>query len=100
VEASRKLAERAMREAISQDDRITLMFRLATERPPTEAESRILADGYLVHHDEYQKEPAKARKLLAIGEARPDLKLDAAELAAYTALASVILNLDETITKE
>ena len=100
VEASRKLAERAMREAATPNERIVRMFRLATGRPPSPEESRILADGFLAHWDEYRKDPAKARKLLAIGESRAAAKWDAADLAAHAALASVILNLDETITKE
>ena len=39
------------------------------------------------------------RKLLAVGEAPRNDKLDAAELAAWTMVASMILNLDETVTK-
>ena len=38
--------------------------------------------------------------LLAIGDTKAANTTDAAELAAYTTTASVILNLDETITKE
>ena len=41
-----------------------------------------------------------AEKLLGVGEAPRDDRLDAGELAAYTAVASVILNLDEAVTKE
>ena len=37
---------------------------------------------------------------MAVGESGRNDRLDLADLAAYTALASVILNLDETITKE
>ena len=39
-------------------------------------------------------------KLVAVGESPRDKRLDAAELAAWTTVASVILNLDETITKQ
>ena len=43
---------------------------------------------------------AAAKALLAVGDSKPDPKLDPTELAAYTLTAGVILNLDETITKE
>jgi hypothetical protein len=48
----------------------------------------------------YRREPAEARKLLGVGEAKADQQMDAAELAGWTIVASVVLNLDETITKE
>jgi len=41
-----------------------------------------------------------ALKLVGAGESRRDERLDIGELAAYTAVASLILNLDEAITKE
>jgi hypothetical protein len=49
--------------------------------------------------DHYRKEPGAARKLIAVG-ASPAANLEATELAAWTMVASTILNLDETITKE
>jgi hypothetical protein len=100
VEASRKLAERAMREAATTEDRIIRMFRLATGRTPSAAELRILADGYRAHRDEYRANSLAARKLLAVGESPPAGAIDPANLAAFTAVAAVILNLDEAITKE
>ena len=80
--------------------RINLAFRLATARKPTAKERQVLRDlaerevtGY--HHD-----PDGAQRLLHVGESKFDSKLDAGELAAWTTVASVILNLDETITKQ
>jgi hypothetical protein len=35
-----------------------------------------------------------------VGEKKPDPKIDPAELAAWTTVARVILNMDETITKQ
>jgi len=43
---------------------------------------------------------AAAEKLLAVGDTKRNDKLDASELAAYTMVANLILNLDETVTKE
>jgi hypothetical protein len=101
VEAARALAQRVIKEAgAAPEDRITLAFRLATARPPRPAERRVLLDGLAQHLATYRKDPAAARKLINAGASRPDAKLDVAELAAYTAIASLILNLDEVITKE
>jgi len=99
VEASRKLAERMMTEAKTTDDRIALAFRLATARKPTERETVVLRQVFEVELAEYRKDGKKALKLLSIGEAKREEKLDPAELAAWTIVASAILNLDETVTK-
>jgi len=48
----------------------------------------------------YRQDRSAAEKLLSAGEAARDKSLDAAELAAYATVASVILNLDEVITKQ
>ena len=49
---------------------------------------------------DFTKDAEAAKQLLTIGEAKTDDKLSAAELAAYTTVASTLINLDETITKE
>ena len=49
---------------------------------------------------EFNRTPGAAAKLLAVGESPRDKRLDPRELAAWTTVANVILNLDETITKE
>ncbi|HVU86769.1 MAG TPA: PSD1 and planctomycete cytochrome C domain-containing protein [Pirellulales bacterium] len=100
VEASRKLAERVMTEAPqSPDERIAFAFRLATARRPSEAEIGVLRRVYEEQLAAYRAHPEAAQKLLAVGEAPRNDKLDAAELAAWTMVASMILNLDETVTK-
>jgi len=75
------------------------MFREATARRPTPAESRVLLDLLARRRSHYRKQPAEAAKLIAIGASKP-AGVDATELAAWTMVASTILNLDETITKE
>jgi mono/diheme cytochrome c family protein len=101
VEASRVLAQRAMREGgATPEERITLAFRLATGRTPRPAELHVLLDGYRRHLTDYRKDEQAAGKLTSIGEAPRDERLDVTELAAYTAVAGVILNLDEVVTKE
>jgi hypothetical protein len=99
VEASRKLAERLLAEAKSDKDRVGLGFRLATARPPKAAETKVLLDLLNQQLALYRAEPAAALKLLKVGESGRDEKTDSAQLAAWTMVASAILNLDETVTK-
>src|SRR5262249_10385541 len=99
VEASRKLAERLLTAAKSTEERIALGFRLATARPPSVKETAVLRKVYEKQLDVYERDEQAALKLLAVGESRRDEQLRPAELAAWTVVASVILNLDEAITK-
>src|SRR5205823_971961 len=99
VEASRKLAERLMKQADSTDERITLAFRLATARRPGPKEVEVLRRVFNRQLNVYRQDVKGALRLLAVGEAPRDERLPPAELAAWTVVASVILNLDETITK-
>jgi hypothetical protein len=99
VEASRKLAERLITECKTRDERIALAFRLVTARRPLAEESAVLRRLFDAQLAEYRKDPSKARKLLGVGEAEANTKLDLAEVAAWSVLASVVLNLDEAVTK-
>ncbi len=100
VEASRALAQRMMREGgKTPADRVAFAFRLATARQPSPQESGVLLDSFHYHLDNYQTDREAARKLISQGESRRDETLDERELAAYTAVASLILNVDETVTK-
>jgi hypothetical protein len=101
VEAARALAERMIREAGGDPDRrIALAYRLATARKPAAEELRVLRDLAHTQLAHYRREPGAAAKLVRVGESEFNPKLDVTELAAWTTVASAILNLDETITKE
>lgn len=101
VEAARVLAQRVMTEAgTSQADRLTHAFRLVTGRMPTSRERQFLEADWEYHHKHYQAHPDAALKLVSAGEYPRAANLDVRELAAYTALANLLLNLDEVITKE
>src|SRR5262249_53812665 len=100
VEASRVLAQRVMMEAASPEQRLTLAFRLATARKPRPVELRILREAFQRNLEEFRGDLKAAEKLVKVGEAPRNPKLDVVELAAYTAVANLILNLDEAITKE
>jgi len=100
VEAARCLAARMMTEG--GDDpvsRIRFGFRLATSRLPDEAEIAVMEAAYKDHLAEYLKKPLAALRLVETGESPRDGSLDVKELAAWTMIANLILNLDETITK-
>jgi hypothetical protein len=100
VEAARKLAERVMNSPVSASDRLSLAFRLATARQPTADETAILTASFQAHLTKYQADKPAAEKLIAIGESKRNESLDPAELAAYTLVCNLILNLDEVVTKE
>lgn len=100
VEASRKLAERMMTlPNAANTDRVALAFRAATARRPTREEVRILLDVFGAQKVAFTERPDDARNLLAVGESKQDESLAEADLAAWTTVASIILTLDETITK-
>ena len=99
VEAARKLAERVLAHAGSADDRLALMFRLVLARGPTARETTVLrriADEQIA---KFREDNDAALKLLSVGESPRDERIAPAELAAWTAAASAILNLDETVTR-
>ena len=101
VEAARVLAERVMKQdRLAVDERIGLAFRLATARQPTAVEVAILRRIFDAQLAENQSDPESAALLLQVGESPFDPSLDRHELAAWTTVASSILNLDETITRE
>jgi hypothetical protein len=101
IETSRLMAERMLREGgKSPEDKIAFGFRLSTSRFPTSDESQILRDVHRRFSQRYRNDATAANALLGVGEFPRDSSLNAAELAAMTMLASTILNLDETITKE
>lgn len=99
VEASRALAARVLAAETSDASRIRLAFRLATARLPDASEQGTLARLVLRQLAHYRQRPADAEALLHVGESPVSAKLDRVELAAWTTVAEVILNLDETISR-
>jgi hypothetical protein len=74
-------------------------FRLATARLPSERETGVLLKVLEQQRQKYQHDQEAAQKLLSVGESPRDPALAAEEVAAYAIVASVIMNLDETVTK-
>ncbi len=99
VEASRVLAYQSIEKEKEVKKRIGMMFRLATSREITTAELDNLLAFFKEEKSKFEKTPKDAKALLQIGEyPQRDLLADS-EMAAYTIIANVIFNLDETITK-
>jgi hypothetical protein len=101
VEAARVFAQRVMKEGGKTPlERIPYAFRLATARLPKPAESAILLDAFRRNLDQFKSKPDAALKYVSYGEHPRDAGLDVSELAAYTSVTSLILNLNETVMKE
>jgi hypothetical protein len=100
VEAARGFAQRIMTEGgKTPATRLTYGFRLATARPPSAAEAAVLTKLYQVHLAKYKSDTKSAAALVAIGEVKANASLNVSELAAWTMVANLILNLDEVLNK-
>jgi Protein of unknown function (DUF1553)/Protein of unknown function (DUF1549)/Concanavalin A-like lectin/glucanases superfamily/Planctomycete cytochrome C len=101
VEAARAFAERTLRDfGATPEARLTAAFHAATARRPRPDEVAILLAGFHDQLARFHRDPTAANALINTGESTRDPCLDTCELAAYTTMAQLILNLDETITKE
>ncbi|HEX5082247.1 MAG TPA: DUF1553 domain-containing protein [Blastocatellia bacterium] len=101
IEAARAMAGRTLRQGgRNVSGRIAYVFRLALARNPSAQEAKVLRNLLSRQLINYRKDRKAASELLHVGESKVDDKIDQSELAAWTMVASAILNLDETITKE
>jgi hypothetical protein len=100
LEAARQLGTKVLREGENDDaSRVASAFRRATGRKPTVEETRVLTTALKRLRDDFVAHPEDAAKLLKVGASPADSGIAPAELAAATSLASMILSLDETISK-
>jgi hypothetical protein len=101
VEAARKLAERMMIEGGKDPrERIKFAYEMVLARLPKPAEMQIVMDTLEGFEARYHSDRGSAKGFLNHGDSARNKKLDSRELAAYTSIASLILNLDETATKQ
>lgn len=99
-EAARAFAQRMMKEGGSTvSDRLTFGFQAATGRAPSKQEAEVLKDSYFKQLVRYEKDVEAAKKAISYGESKADATLNVSELAAYTMVANMVLNLDEVVTK-
>ncbi|NRB27611.1 MAG: DUF1553 domain-containing protein, partial [Roseibacillus sp.] len=101
VEAARLFGQRILSEGGNNDqDRLTFAFTLATSRPPQETELKVLSATLTEQREEFRVHPDRAAQLISNGKSTPAEGADPVELAAWTAVGNILLNLDETITRE
>jgi hypothetical protein len=102
LEAARVLAERMMREGgATPDGRIAFGYKAATLRSPSAKENFVLLDSFTDSLEKFKSDAAAAEKFVSnTGEWPRDRTLNVPELAAYTNVASLILNLNRTVTKD
>ncbi len=100
LEAARFVGQRMMKEGgASVEERLRYGFLLALGRWPAAAELGVARDSFHYHLD-YFADDARAKKYLESGDTRTDAALNARELAAHASVASLLMNLDEAVTKE
>lgn len=100
LEASRKLAERVFHNGDKDEARLNELYQLVLCRNPNPIEQATLLTLLGKSRERFKASPEKAKQLLSVGASKPDGKFDAIELASWTTLCSLVLNLDETISKE
>ncbi len=99
VEAARRLAERGMADASGPEERLIFLFRHVLSRTPLPSEQSLLLDVFHNERRVFGRDRERATRLLRVGESLSNSGCDPAALAAWTVVASMILNLDEAITK-
>lgn len=100
VEAARVFAEKILAAKITTDEqRIALAFQRALGRAPKPAERESLTRFLAAQRGYYGANPDETGKLLRVGNAPPPNNASEAELAAWTQVCRVVLNLHETITR-
>ena len=99
-EAARGLAQRLLVSGgNSPESRIDFAYRTVLSRSPDADETAIVLRALRQCQARYQQDPDAARQAISVGESKPDASLDPVELAAYTLVANLILNLDETVCR-
>lgn len=100
VEASRAFAARVLAENGGDDARLAWAWRRALQREPDAKEIATLRKVLDDRRTAYKADPAAAKELLKVGLTPPPAQADPAELAAWTHVTRVILNLHETLTRD
>jgi hypothetical protein len=92
VEAYRKIAERSIKSNASPDQQLTMVFRLATRRHPTDGELTWMR-GYLAEQtDRFGKKPDSVAKLIKVGVVPADASIEPVKLAAMTMVTAGVMN--------
>ncbi len=99
VEAARSLAQSVLESSERSDEqRVVAIYEEAVALPADEEAIAVLLENLAFFRTHYEQQPEAATKLLAVGQSRRNENLSATEHAAFTAVAHLVLNLDEFIT--
>ncbi|MCA8958807.1 MAG: DUF1553 domain-containing protein, partial [Planctomycetes bacterium] len=100
VEAARHLAQRTLRRGGASDrERAAWLFERATCRPAGDRDLRDMLGLLAAQRKEFAAHPDHAAALIAIGETPPAREVTPVELASWTLVANLVLNLDEVVTR-
>lgn len=99
-EASRALGERILIEGgVTPAERIAFAYRTVLSRAPHADEIAVVQDALQQYLTRFQKDPESAKRVVTVGESKPKSGQSDVDLAAYTLMANLILNLDETVMR-
>ena len=100
VEAARVLAQLILEKDGTPVERIDMAFRLVVSRQPTAEETKILLGSLERLRGHFEGDLEAAKRLLKVGDSPRNEKLDVREHAVWTTFCSMILNLDEALSKQ
>jgi hypothetical protein len=99
-EAARAFAERMIAEGgATAGERLAFAYRAVLGRRPAAEETAVLSEALEKFLDKYRRDPEAAKKAVRHGESTPKPGIAESELAAYTLIGNLILNLDETLNR-
>jgi hypothetical protein len=99
-EAARAFAERIIQDGgKTPEERITFLYRTVLSRTPEADELKIVREEFEKHLARYEKDVEAANEVVDAGESEPNRDLNPTVVAAWTLTANMILNLDETVTR-
>ncbi len=99
VEAARRLAEAVLKEGGDPSAVIAKIARRVLLRPLSGAETEVVMQTESDLEQQFAANPESAKAFLSVGDSKPDPALPAPQLAAFTMVASQLLNLDEALNK-
>lgn len=99
VEAARRLAELACIDSLDSTDRLQFMAARLLSRPLHAGELKILEDSLRNFEQHYASNAENAALLVEVGDSKPDTSVPVQELATWTMVANLLMNLDEVLNK-
>ena len=100
VEAARNLAQRILREGGEDDEsRVNWAWQVVTARRADIDEAKVVIDTLNMHRSRFSNDDDSAKKLISFGDTKADPKFTPSELAAWTLVSNLMLNLDEVVNK-